>query len=440
MGFIPNFGAPSTLTLFTSSEELISYSIEAPMTGFFRSGTLTSNIQNIFTLPSVLTGPSFYFPNGENNSSKEGVRIHTAEDKLLVIGSMGSHNFETFFAIPTINFCLREYVYFGISVTTNVRSDGSIVIIGTANHTIINVNVPVLAVIKLSNSAAWGSIFADTLYSFEIQRQQIIYIAALVTDLTGTKVTSNKPISLFSGHECAFVPYLTESCDPLIEQMPPTKLWSTVHYFAPIATRMSYTVKIVAAYDSTTVDIYCNNTLSSHMINAGEFITTEYDNQEYCGVYASNDVLVSQFSHSYDSDMRGHAMMTLIPATTHYANKITSSTSQFNPSGANHYINIIVLPNYYQPEQISITTARGLTQSLSSNNWVPVRRNGVVEAYTTQVNITTLVNITHSVFEVTHSNKTALMSVIVYGFITPRAYGHPGWIKSEFNGIHILYV
>ena len=408
------------------------------MTGYYQNGSVTSYDQNTLVLPISLTGPSRNFPNDCNDEYKEGIHIQSTRDKLIVIGSLGSHNFDTFFAIPTINLCLHEYVYYGISVRTSVNSDGSVVIVGTANQTVVNITVPVTAYMRISTS--WSELTPRTMYSYEIQRLQIMYISAFVVDLTGTKATSNKPISFFSGHECAFVPSTTRNCDPLTEQIPPTALWGTVYYFAPIASRTSYTIKIIAAYHSTTVNVYCNNTVRSHTINAGEYITTVYNNQEYCGVYASNDVLVTQFGHSYFSDLRGDAMMTLIPATSHYTNKIISSTLQFaDPTySPYHFINVVVLPNYHQPELISITSAKGSTQSLSSHNWVPIRRSGIIEAYVTQVSLTALVNATHNVFEVTHSNKTAQMTIIVYGFRSQKAYGHPGWIKSELNGIQII--
>ena len=255
----------------------------------------------------------------------------------------------------------------------------------------------------------------------------------MTTDLTGTKVASNQPISLFSGHECAFVPSETRNCNNLMEQIPPTELWGTVYYFTPLASRTSYTIKIIAAHHSTTVDIYCNNTVTSYMINAGGVIPMTYHNQEICGVNANQAMLVTQFSHGYISDSQGDPMMTLIPATSHYTNSITSSTFEIS-NCTNHYINIILLASYYQPEMISITTAGGVNQSLDLLNWVPIMRNNVTEAYATQVNIP------HGVFEVTHAKNSDLMTVVMYGFANcvSGGYGHPGWLMDQFNnGMYI---
>ena len=410
------------------------------MTRFYQNGTINRNIENCINIPANLTGPSYNFPNDKNNAYKEGVYLQTNHKLVTVIGLFKSRNFDTYFAIPIIDTFSDNFIYYAISVATYVRADGSVVIVGTADQTIVNITVPVQARIKVNNSADWSTLHSGTLYSYKIQRLQIVYIAAYTTDLTGTKVTTNKPISLFSGHECAFIPYSVRSCDHLVEQIPPTELWGTVYYFAPLASRTTYTIKVIAAYDSTNFDIYCNNTVRNYSINAGEFTELIYSNQEYCGVYANQKVLVVQFSHSYGTDSQGDPLMTLIPATTHYTNSFISSTFQSSEANVthSHYINVIVLSYYYHPELISITTAGEVNQTLDLQTWVPIIRGNITHAYAAQVNIS------YGVFEVKHFNEAALMTMLVYGFESPgygsiyfEGYGHPGWLKSQLIGVYI---
>ena len=61
-------------------------------------------------------------------------------------------------------------------------------------------------------------------------------------------------------------------------------------------------------------------------------------------------MLVGQFSHAGGT---GDPMMIVLPATIHYADKFDVSTIR-NPSrsGYIHYVNIIVMSQYYQPEMI----------------------------------------------------------------------------------------
>lgn len=405
------------------------------MTAFYQNGTVATHVENNVTLPSSLTGPSYNFPNEFNNEPKGGIYLQTSTNKITTIGTYNQEgNFDSFFIIPTVDLCLDRYTYLAASIRNFVGADGSVVVVGTANQTIMNITVPVSAFIKINNSENWLELDPGVLYSYEIQRLQIVYIAAFTTDLTATKITTNKPISLFSGHECAFIPRRTLSCSMLMEQIPPTNLWGTVHYFAPLASRRSYTIKVIAAFDSTAVHIYCDETRTDYTINTTAPIIRVFNNQEYCGVYANQSVLVVQFSHSNGTDLQGNQMMTLIPATVHYTNSITSSTFQSSREDSNptHYLNIIVLPSYYQPEMISLTTAGGVSQSLDSQQWIPIIRDNVTDAYAAQVEIQ------HGVFELSHANKVAMMTAVIYGFETGTlfgGYGHPGWLMEQFNGM-----
>ena len=427
IGFISGYTHPVSISLFTTSEAELNYTIEAHVTGFNQSGIVTANIQNTVILPRSLIPPSYY-RYYDNGGYKEGIFLQTTGNKITVIGRVDyPYYFDTFLVIPTVDMCLQKYTYFAVSNSRYSYNQDSIAIVGTANHTTVNITLPSCSpgVIRLNNSVSWSSLDAGTLYSYEIQRLQIVYIATVSNSLLGTKVTTNKPINLFSGHE--------HGGNQIAEQIPPTELWGTVHYFAPLASTRLYIVNIIAAYDSTNIDIYCNNAVNSYTSNAGESVYITYRNQEFCGVYANKNVLVTQFS------LPGYAddeMMITIPATVHYTNSITSSVFEYFTVYYDHYINIVVLADYFQPEMITITSAGGINQSLAtdSHSWVPIIRNDVTEAYAAQINISPdHLNISHSVFDVSHANKSALMTVVVYGFGGHTAYGHPGFLKSHLS-------
>ena len=366
--------------------------------------------------------------------------MQTTENKTTIIGSYLGPYVDTFYAIPTIDLYFTDeyYMYYALSVDGHPTTDGSVVLVGTANNTQVNITVPVSAIIKMNNSTNWLSLDPGILYSYEIQRLQVACIATPGIDLTGTKVITNKQISFFSGHQCVLNSE-TRFCDTLVEQFPSTKLWGKIHHFAPLAGWSSYKIKIIAAYDSTNVDIYCNNTVNKYVINAGRFINVTYTNQEFCAVYSNQEVLVSQFNDHQDSQ----SMMTMIPSTIHYTNSITSSTpTNHYLVHYNHYINIVVLADFYHSEMISITTNGGVSESLDSQSWVPIVVNNVAHAYATQVNIK------QGTFKVAHVNKTALLTVVVYGSINssnieifsdvfPGGYGHPGWLMDQPIGMYI---
>ena len=434
LGFVPDFGAPVTLLLLTNDAEPVHYSVEAPVTGYHHNGSITRN-GSLLTLPSSLTGISRSFPNAQNNAYKEGVYIKTNSKKVTIICeselSSPHDSSSTYSALPTENLGIEEYVYYAVSVEAYVRADASVVIVGTADGTNFALTVPVNSYIKISNNAQWTQLTPGTVYSYQINRLQIMYIAAFTTDLTGTKIVANKPISVFSGHECAWIPDYVTACDNIVEQMLPTELWGKVHYIAPLSSRESYTIKILAEESSTSIQLHCSTVSEqkSYVLNAGSHITEKLTNEDFCVIFSTKKILVVQFSHGKSEDGQGDPMMVLIPPTTHYTNTIITSTMQHpNINGYSHYLNVIVIAEYFQTDEIFMTTG-GVNRSLGSYSWTPIMRNSGIEAYVTQVNVL------EGVIEIFHVNKSALMTAIVYGFAAEEGYGHAGWLRG-YRGMH----
>ena len=54
-------------------------------------------------------------------------------------------------------------------------------------------------------------------------------------DLTGTKVTGTCYLSVITGHQCAFYPVNVQSCDGIMEQIPPAETWGFNFFLSPLA-------------------------------------------------------------------------------------------------------------------------------------------------------------------------------------------------------------
>ena len=419
LGFFPNYinnnGRISVL-LTTSDEQPVEYSIEAQGVGYFHNGTILAGNEVILNLPLSVQVSSY-------NDQDKGIYLTASSDKITVIGqNLRSATGDSYLALPIIKLGSAKYVYYGISVPRTVFHssliNSSILIVGTENNTILRLTTTQSVTTSVGNTITY--VLSGREYSFVINRLQTFYVGS-VEDLSGTKIVTNKPVSVFSGHQCANVPWNIAYCNHLIEQIPPTALWGNVYYTAPLTDKRSFTVKILAANNNTIVNIYCNNTMESHAINEGEFINRTSELQEYCAIYSNKKVLVVQFSHGGNEDNTyGDPMMTLVPATTQYLNKFDFSTIR-NPleSGYNHYVNIIVMEQYYQPNMIYLISG-GVNRSLVTQQWVPIRVNSSTKAYATQVTIT------EGIAQVFHTEASAQLMTIAYGFTTRNAYGHIG--------------
>ena len=393
------------------------YLVEAPKFGLYQTGNIKPNDKLIVRLSNNIEVKSHH---DQNN----GVYLETSSSKVNVFGQNElSSTSDTFLVLPITSHCITEYTYYGLSVIRSSSSYrnyySSVLIVGIENNTVIKLTVPQAVIIKVDDIAT--SLSVGKQYSFVINRLQTVYVRSH-EDLSGTKVITNKAVSVFSGHECGRVPWNTGDCDYLIEQIPPTALWGKVFYTVPFATRNVYTVKILAAYKFTAISISCKKSIKSIVMDEGEFVSLTL--KRYCIINSNKEVLVSQFSHA---GRTGDPMMIVLPATIHYANKFDVSTIH-NPSrsGYIHYVNIVVLSQYYEPDMIHIIE-NGVNKSLAVEKWVPIIANNITEAYATQVRVQ------EGVVTIIHSNSEALMTAIVYGFASIEGYGHSGSLNFFSN-------
>lgn len=156
-------------------------------------------------------------------------------------------------------------------------------------------------------------------------------------DLTGSLVTSNKKIAVFSGHQCAYVPNPLIGCNFLAEQLPPVSAWGKDFYVGLLQGRSRHTVRVVASESATSV--FENSALVA-TLNAGEF----YENsnvRQNLRITSSKPVIVAQYAQGFSNgDSLGDPMMMLISPTQQFMSEYRFATPI---SGEwNHYINVVI--------------------------------------------------------------------------------------------------
>ena len=421
LGFIPQFQTPPIVIMVTTERTPVYYSIEAPGSDYYLNGIIIPEIQNRIKLPQNLTGKSHTFPHNNSDKVPKGFHIKTSCE-VVIIGQSGVRfTTDTFLAVPVKDLSLHEYVYYIFSVSGGAHADTSVAIVGTEDNTTMTITATVGSYVNLKTG--WSSLPSHTNHSYVINKLQTVYMATYLQDFTGSKIVADKPLSVITGHACAF--FYSGSCDHLIEQVLPTALWGSTYYVAPIASA-AYTLKIIAAENLTVINVICNGTQSDYQMHeSGVFQQNLYN--QYCAIHSNKKISVALLSHG---SVIGDPMMVLIPAVNDYSNRIVSSTnSHLGFSGYKHYVNIIVMAEYFQTDLIYLNAGR-TSQTLTSYSWVPIVVDGNTEAYAAQIKL----DIDDEMFQITHSNSSALMSAIVYGFnlqtdtTNPNrkvGYGHP---------------
>lgn len=122
-------------------------------------------------------------------------------------------------------------------------------------------------------------------------------------DLTGTRIKSNRPIAVFSGHQRARVPLSTReymaSRDCLIEQIPPSATWGRSAFLVPYMNPddgsdpeggQGDRYRILAARDSTVIYI---DSIPIVTLNAGQYYEGPLSSAHT--VHANRPILVAQF-------------------------------------------------------------------------------------------------------------------------------------------------
>ena len=414
-----------SILLANSNPHWVAYSVEAPGIGFKDAGNVAPNDTKNVT---ILVLHEVFSPRFQTD---KGIHLKLNNSNVTVLGHnlVHGHNTDTFVIMPYSRLCVAQYVYYGISVSSGstVNYNGFISIVSTENTTTVTLIIKKSAKITIDDRSS-GDYVPGKYGPYVIHKAlQTVYIESRY-DLSGTKIIANKPVSVFSGHDCARIPSYAVECGHLIEHLLPTALWDKEYYTVPLAKR-PYTIKMLAAHDSTTITVHCNNVTNSYRLNEGESESKDLRLSEHCAIFSDKEILVAQFSHGhhFDNLHNGGPMMTLVPGfEKQYFNTLHVST--IHSSDYTNHINLIVIAHCFQPSHMYLVKGDGTSEALTQQVWIPIQVNGTARMYTTQMNIP------EGMVKIVHHMQMALMSAIVYGFVGDKGYGHTGWNRKFFTG------
>jgi hypothetical protein len=260
----------------------------------------------------------------------EKLGIHIVSDKPISVYGLNRRfqTTDTFLGLP-VSALGTEYRAMCYNVSDGLMPQFAIV--ATENNTDILITPSVD-----TDRHPGGFPFKVTLNQGEVFQVTALNEPTSKCDLTGSYIKSNKKISVFSGHQCAYVPSKIIACNHLVEQMPPIPVWGKHFYIGRLQSRSYYTYRVLANEDSTRIfkDAKLVKTL-----NGGEY----YENTSNTNLQITADrpVLVAQYSQGFkNGDSIGDPMMIMISPTQQFLRHYRFATPI---NGAwEHFINIIV--------------------------------------------------------------------------------------------------
>ena len=182
--------------------------------------------------------------------------------------------------------------------------------------------------------------FLDTCYEYEY-------------DLTGSRIHANRPVSVFGGHVCAYVPYYSQACDHLEAQLPPIQAWGKQFVTRPMTPDGGpgdNIIRVIAAFDNTqvTVDPPQGGT-STKTLNRNEWV--EFVASSPFSVSGTNAIMVAQFLlgqyYSNPPASRGDPGMTVLPPQEQFRKDyiFTVPTSYNTGTNGQNYVLVVRSPN-----------------------------------------------------------------------------------------------
>ena len=382
-------------------------------------------------------------PQDTADSLYKGIHIKAEDNRRIVVFGQNEEvaSNDAYLALPIISRpagSSYEYIaasVFGDQGQVQEAKDSVVLIIGTENDTRIIVEpAPQLAAGIPHALAPGGRFFNNPAFTNTviIQRFQTFYLQVRGNDISGTRIIANKPISFFSGHECANIPLTIQPCDILIEQVPPVDTWGTEVVTIPLITRSADTIKVFASQASTTVSVTRTN-ISSGMVTSDPSFTLDRNGfmelviSDYTLIQANNSIGVFQFSRSFSTDnvIISDPFMMWVPSCEQYRDSFAVAPAPFHSTIAEtvagrvayvNYTNIAVPAEYFNASMIRVNN-----NPIDASDFSAIRRSdNSIWGYGARLTLDEGAQV------IRHQDPNAALSVTMYGFSNQQSWGCTG--------------
>jgi len=378
--------------------------------------------------------------NSATDSQYKGIRIKAQDNRKIVV--FGQHEEEAsndaYLALPIISQPAgRSYEYIVASFQGEIQAvqekDSVALIIGTENDT--EIIIEPFGSVRINHPFAPAGFFIATLpvnfRTVTIQRFQTFYLQAGTADMSGTRIIANKPISVFSGHECANVPTDSEPCDILIEQIQPIDTWGTEVVTIPLRTRSQDIIRVFASQDSTVNVTLTDITSGTVTVNSYTISRNGYQELltgDFSLIQSDGPIGVFQYSRSQITDITNidsDPFMLSVPSCEQYRDSYAVAPAPFDSSlegtragrdAYDNYTNIAVPAEYFNASLITVNN-----NPIDASEFRPIKRaNNSTWGYGAQLLLD------EGAQTISHQNTNAALSVTMYGFSDQQSWGCTG--------------
>jgi len=386
----PSNLTPDYLSFYITGDSATSGTVTIPSLSFTENFTVTPGSVTTVTVSNDIQISSI------DTVEDKGIHI-TSDDEIIVYGiNKNSSTSDAYMGLPT-DVLGTEYRV--MSYRASIASFGSyFVITGTEDGTTVTIT-PSVDVDNNARDAA-NSYTAGTPYDISLDKGDTYRLETVLQndDMTGTLITSDKPISVFSGVECVNIG--AGACDHIVEQLPPTDTFGKKFATMPLELLLN-NIRILAHEDNTEVII---NGSTVATLAAGDF--HDVDSADALYIETSKPTIVAQFSQGGGAGGMGDPFMMLIPPYEQFMNSYTVTTPASGFDTYN-YVNVIV-----------VSAGKG---SISLDNAL------IAETEFTQISTSDLYGAKVPVDVGSHTLASDYnFGAFSYGFASANSYGYAG--------------
>lgn len=246
-----DIAGPTTIQI--SSDATTRMTLEIPFIGqstTYRVEEGTTNIQVQSDLRGRGTEVSF---KAMRINADQTVSVYIIDD---ISPNMGAYNVLPIDALAT------EYIV--TSFTSGDKSE--FIVTSVAESTKVSVRLR-----TLGNVTRYGvTYYNDDVIHETLDKFQTLQIQSL-SDLTGTVISTDGAVAVFSGSTCALMTHTSTSCGYIVEQMTPLTGWENL-FIVPLISDSENTIRIVGRDDGTIVTISINNRVFTLKVNTSTYI------------------------------------------------------------------------------------------------------------------------------------------------------------------------
>lgn len=329
MGFMEHLDQnANTKVLMISSRYTTSGTVSMPLLSWSTSFSVAANDVVFVSIP--LNAETI----GSESITRTGIHIQSQAPVSIYAHQYANFRSEASAVLPTNSLGSNYYAmsYFGYENNRGVHPS-EFLIVATEDETTIEI-IP-------SDPTAGGSpansrinVVLDQGETYQVQA-----LSGLGGDLTGSKVSADKSIALFSGASWTEVPLSCSTRDNLYEQMYPVSTWGKKFLTVPSKDASFDYYRVLASEDNTVV--YRDGALVANL-NEGEFLEFRlYGLPSF--IEANRGILVAQFNIGNTCNTQsnlGDPSMILLNSVEQTRDTLTLYSSPFEGILEN-YVNVI---------------------------------------------------------------------------------------------------